>query len=196
MLGHGLPDQGAEGVFGTVEQFINLQIVFKIQELLEKSGVNVILTRSDENGIYSKDEKSIYDKKVSDINNRVKIVNSSGADILISIHLNKYPPDSKYRGWQTFYQKNNMVSMRLAEIIQEGLNNNIEYNNSRKCQSISDIYLMDNSNIPSVIVECGFLSNNEEATLLKTEEYQNKIAWGIFVSLNRYFEEMEKKTNE
>ncbi len=172
-----------------------MQIVFKIQKLLEQSGVNVILTRSDENGIYSSTAKSIYDKKVSDVKNRVEIVNNSGADMLISIHLNKYPESSVYRGWQTFYKAGDMNSMRIAEIIQDGLNNNIEYNNSRKCHSISDIYLIDNSNVPSVIVECGFLSNYEETALLKTDEYQNKIAWGIFISLNRYFEEMEKKQN-
>lgn len=189
--GHGLPDQGAEGVYGTTEQLINLQITFKIQNLLEQSGVNVILTRSDENGIYSKDKKSIYDKKVSDIKNRVEIVNASNADILVSIHLNKYPQDSIYRGWQTFYKKDSVESMRLAENIQKSINSNIDYNNSRTCHSIKDIYLIDNSKIPSVIVECGFLSNYEETRLLSTDDYQNKIAWGIYLGIINYFKEDE-----
>ena len=150
--GHGLPDQGAVGVYSTTEQFINLQITLKLKQLLEQSGLNVILTRSDENGIYSAQAKSIYDKKVSDIKNRVDLVNNSRADILVSIHLNKYPQDSIYRGWQTFYQNNNSDSMKLAESIQKSLNNNIEYNNTRTCHIIKDIYLMDNITIPGVIV--------------------------------------------
>ena len=190
--GHGLPDQGAEGVYGTTEQLINLQITFKIQEMLEQSGVNVILTRSDENGIYSKDKKSIYDKKVSDIKNRVEIVNNSQANILVSIHLNKYPQDSIYRGWQTFYKKDNAQGMSLAESIQKSINSNIEYNNTRTCHSIKDIYLIDNIVIPGVIVECGFLSNYEETELLLTDEYQNKIAWGIYLGIINYFKEEEE----
>ena len=185
----GFPDEGAVGFYGATEQAINLSISLKLQKLIEQSGAKVILTRSDENGIYSTDSESIRNKKVSDIKNRVDIANNSDADIFISIHLNKYPSSSKYRGWQTFYQKDNDESKKIAENIQDYLNKNIEYDNNRKILPISDVYIMEHINIPSVIVECGFLSNEEETRLLNTEEYQNKIAWGIFIALQDYFYE-------
>lgn len=191
----GLPDEGAVGFDGTTEQAINLSISLKLQKILEQSGAKVILTRSDENGIYSLDSKSIRNKKVSDIKNRVEIGNNSNADLFISIHLNKYPPSEIYRGWQTFYQKDNNNSKELASLIQNNLNNNIEFKNDRTPMSISGVYIMEHVQIPTVIIECGFLSNKEETNLLKTDEYQNKLVWGIYTGLQEYFAK-EEQTNE
>ncbi len=185
--GHGLPDEGAVGFNGTTEQATNLAITLKLQKLIEQSGAKVILTRSDENGIYSSDNASIRNKKVSDIKNRVKIGNASSADIFISIHLNKYPPSEVYRGWQAFYQKNSSESKLIANLIQENLNKNIEFKNDRVPLPITDVYIMNNVTIPCVIVECGFLSNAQEAKLLTTDDYQSKLAWGIYVGLQDYF---------
>lgn len=185
--GHGLPDEGAIGINYTTEQKINLAIALKLQSLLEQSGANVILTRSDENGIYSLDSKSIREKKVSDIKNRVEIGNNSNADIFVSIHLNKYPPSPIYRGWQTFYQENSEDSKLLANRIHEAIGNNIDYANNRKPMKITDVYIMEHVNIPSVVVECGFLSNPEEVELLKDDDYQTKLAWGIFMGIQDYF---------
>ena len=161
----------------------NLKIIQKLQELLEASNCTVILTRSDENGIYDANAKK---KKVSDLKNRVSIVNSSNADILISIHLNKIS-QSQYYGWQSFYQKNNENSKNLAKSIQNNLNYSIQRENKRECLPISNIYLMDNSKIPSVIVECGFLSNPEDSSYLQTDKYQNNLAWGIYTGIMDYF---------
>lgn len=159
----------------------------KLQKIIEQSGAIAVITRVDENGIFSLNSKSIREKKISDIKNRVEIVNTSDADILISIHLNKFPVE-KYRGWQTFYQKDNDVSKKLAISLQEALNKNIEYNNSnRVAMPIKEVYLMDKVKIPAVTVECGFISNSEEARLLKTDEYQNKIVWGIYSGLQEFF---------
>lgn len=191
----GLPDEGAVGFYGTTEQAINLSISLKLQKILEQSGAKVILTRSDENGIYSLDSKSIRNKKVSDIKNRVEIGNNSNADIFISIHLNKYPPSEIYRGWQTFYQKNNEKSKELSTIIQNSLNNNIDFKNDRSPMPISGVYIMEHLQIAAVIIECGFLSNPEETNLLKTDEYQNKLVWGIYTGLQEYFAK-EEQTNE
>ena len=185
--GHGKPDEGAVGFNGTTEQAINLSIGLKLQKLIEQSGGNVILTRSDENSIYSIDSKSIREKKVSDTKNRVEIGNNSNADIFISIHLNKYPQSSVYRGWQAFYQENSSESRDLANIIQENINKNIDYENNRKPMKITDVYIMEHVKIPAVIVECGFLSNKEESVLLQDESYQSKIAWGIFIGIQDYF---------
>lgn len=185
--GHGLPDSGASSFDGTSEQAINLSIALKLQRIIEQSGAKVILTRSDENGIYSTDCTSIRNKKVSDIKNRVQIANESNANIVISIHLNKFSGSSEYKGWQTFYQKNNEESNILAKNIQEGLNNNINKDNKRKVMPISNVYIMDNISIPTVIVECGFLSNQEDTQNLKSDEYQNKLVWGIYMGIQEYF---------
>lgn len=185
--GHGKPDEGAVGIYGTTEEAINLKITLKLKALLEESGATVILTRSDENGIYSSECTTIKSKKISDIKNRVKIGNSEGVDIFVSIHLNKFQQE-KYRGWQAFFQEKSEDSKALATCIQEGLNNEIsEYHNDRVPLKLSKIYIMDNVKAPTVTIECGFLSNKEEAKLLEEDEYQSRLAWGIFEGIQNYF---------
>lgn len=175
-------------VTGVSEEEINLKIVLKLQELLEQSGSTVILTRSDENGIYDLDKESIRNKKVSDMKNRVEIANNEEAEIFISVHLNKIP-QSQYYGWQTFYQKNNEDSKELANDIQTNLNYAIQKENKRQILELSGKYIMDNVKIPTVTVECGFLSNEKEAQDLQTDEYQSEIAWGIYSGIIDYFYE-------
>lgn len=188
--GHGLPDEGAVGFTGTTEQAINLEIVLKLQKLIEQSGAKVILTRSDENGIYSADSISIRNKKISDIKNREYIVDNSSADIFVSIHLNKYQ-DSKYSGWQTFYQTKIENSKLLATNIQNELNNNINNDNTRVPMAIKGVYLMEHIDTPGVVVECGFISNPIEEELLKQETHQSKLAWGIYTGVQKYFQEID-----
>ena len=184
--GHGYPDEGAESVNGVSEASINLLITKKVQTLLEQSGCNVVLTRSAENGIYDLRLNTIREKKVSDIKNRVKIGNESSADVFISIHLNKIP-QSQYYGWQTFFKGNNEKSEELAKSIQEELNASIQKENKREALKITGKYIIEHVEIPITIVECGFLSNPEEAKLLIQDEYQNKIAWGIYNGIMDYF---------
>lgn len=186
--GHGLPDKGAQSVSGVSESDINLCITKKVQSLLEQSGCNVILTRSDEKGIYDLDSNTLREKKVSDIKNRVKIGNESSADAFISIHLNKIP-QSQYYGWQTFFKQNNEKSEQLAKSIQAELNNSVQKTNKREALKITGKYIVDHVEIPISIVECGFLSNPEEEQLLKQDEYQNRIAWGIYNGIMDYFYE-------
>ena len=181
----GLPDQGTVGNSGTKEYEVNLDIVFKLQELIEKSGAKVILTRSDDNGIYEVDKQSIRAKKISDMNKRVYIGNNYGADIYISIHMNFFA-DSKYSGWQTFYQSKSSESKKLATLIHNSLNENIE-KKKRYPMAIKGAYIMDKVKIPAVIVECGFLSNNSDETKLNTDDYQTKIAWGVYIGIQKYF---------
>lgn len=186
--GHGQPDSGAENSTGLTEESINLKITKKVQSLLEQSGCNVVLTRSDENGIYDLDSKTLREKKVSDIKNRVKIGNESSADAFISIHLNKIP-QSQYYGWQTFFKTSNEKSEQLAKSIQEELNSSIQKENKREALKITGKYIIEHVEIPITIVECGFLSNPEEAELLQKDEYQNKLAWGIYNGIMDYFYE-------
>ena len=186
--GHGKPDEGAESRSGTTEAETNLKIALKLQNLLEQSGATVILTRSDENAIYDIDSKTLRQKKISDIHNRVKIGNESSADIFVSIHLNKIP-QQQYDGWQTFYNANSQEGQKLANSIQNNLNNAIQRENNRVAKSIDNIYIIKHVEIPITIVECGFLSNPEEEILLLEDEHQNKLAWGIYNGIIEYFYE-------
>ena len=179
---------GAESKNGITEAEINLKIVLKIQQLLEQSGCTVILTRSDENAIYDLDAKTLKQKKISDIHNRVKIGNESSADIFVSIHLNKIN-EQQYYGWQTFFKSNDEQSQRLAEDIQEGLNESIQKENNRIAMKINNIYIVENVEIPITIVECGFLSNPQEEKDLLQDSYQDKLAWGIYNGILNYFQE-------
>ena len=186
--GHGVPDEGAQSSNGTTEAETNLKIALKLQNLLEQSGCSVVLTRSDENAIYDFDSKTLKQKKISDIHNRVKIGNDSTADIFVSIHLNKIP-QPQYDGWQTFYNKESQEGQKLATLIQNNLNDAIQRENNRVAKSIEGIYIINHVQIPTAIVECGFLSNPEEEKLLLEDEYQNKLSWGIYNGIIDYFYE-------
>ena len=186
MLGHGVPDEGAESSQGTTEAQTNLAIALKLQNLLETSGCTVVLTRSDANGIYDIDSKTLKQKKISDIHNRVKIGNESQAHIFVSIHLNKIP-EQQYSGWQCFYKEGNEQGQKLAVSIQENLNTAIQKENNRVAHTIDNVYIVKHVEIPTTIVECGFLSNPEEEKQLLNDEYQNRLAWGIYNGIINYF---------
>lgn len=163
-----------------------MKIALKLQNLLESTGCTVILTRSDENAIYDIDSKTLRQKKISDIRNRVKIGNESSADIFVSIHMNKIPQE-QYDGWQTFYKQGSEDGRKLATLIQNNLNEAIEKENNRIAKTIQNIYIINKVEIPTTIVECGFLSNKEEASNLLDDTYQNRLAWGIYNGIIEYF---------
>ena len=173
-------------LLGIDEAELNLKIALKLQNLLEQSGTTVILTRSDDTSIYELDKKTLSQKKVSDIKNRVKIGNESEADIFVSIHMNKIP-QTQYDGWQTFYNVKSENGKILAESIQGALNDTITRKNSRLAKSINNIYIVDHVEIPLTIVECGFLSNQEELSLLMQDDYQDQLAFGIYTGIINYF---------
>lgn len=186
--GHGVPDEGAQSRNGTTEAETNLKIAIKLQNLLEQSGCNVILTRSDENAIYDLDSKTLKQKKISDIHNRVKIGNESSADAFVSIHLNKIP-QQQYDGWQTFYKSNSEQGKKLATLIQSNLNESIPKENNRVAKTIENIYIIKHVEVPIAIVECGFLSNEEEEKKLLEDSYQDRLAWGIYNGIIDFFYE-------
>ena len=185
--GHGTPDEGAQSSKGTTEAESNLAITLKVQKLLEQSGAHVVLTRSDEKSIYDLDSKTLKQKKISDIHNRVKIGNSASADIFVSIHLNKIP-QQEYTGWQCFYNSKNEHSKKLAEMIQKNLNQAIQKENERIAMKLDKVYIMKHVEIPISIVECGFLSNPQEEQELLQDSYQERLAWGIYNGIISYFE--------
>lgn len=184
--GHGKPDEGAQSSNGTTEAETNLKITLKVQSLLEQSGATVVLTRSDENAIYDLDKTTLRQKKISDIHNRVKIGNESSADIFVSIHLNKIS-QQQYYGWQCFYRQNDEKSTALAKSLQENLNDSIQKENKRVSMKLDNVYIIKHVEIPISIVECGFLSNPEEETQLLSDDYQNRLAWGIYNGIMDYF---------
>ena len=125
-------------------------------------------------------------KKRSDIHKRVKIGNESQADAFISIHLNKIP-QNQYWGWQCFYKDGDEKSVNLAKSLQQNLNESIQKDNKRVPMKLENVYIMKYVEIPISIVECGFLSNHEEEKMLLDDEYQNKLAWGIYNGIIDYF---------
>ena len=179
---------GAQSSRGTTEAQTNLKIALKLQNLLEQSGATVILTRSDENAIYYLDSKTLKEKKISDIHNRVRIGNESSADIFVSIHLNKIPQE-QYWGWQCFYKEGNEQSNKLAKNLQNSLNEAIQKENKRVAMKLDTVYIMKHVEIPISIVECGFLSNKEEEQQLLEDSYQDRLAWGIYNGIMDYFYE-------
>ncbi len=194
--GHGAPDGGAVGKSGTLEKDVNLAICQKLQTLLEKSGASIVITRSDDNSIADDDKAKIREIKRSDLKNRRKYRDDSGADIFVSIHMNKFP-EEQYKGAQVFYAKSPEGSKLLGETIQAELINLVDPQNTRVAKPADNsIYILKESTVPSVIVECGFLSNPEEEKLLATDAYQEKVAWGIYAGIQKYFEAQEKTAQE
>ena len=118
----------------------------------------------------------------------MKIGNEASADIFVSIHLNKIP-QQQYYGWQTFFKQGNEKGQKLATSIQNNLNQSIQKENKRVPLKIENIYIVKHVEIPTTIVECGFLSNPEEEKQLLEDEYQNRLAWGIYTGIIEYFYE-------
>ncbi len=159
-----------------------------LQKLFESNGTNVVLTRSDDNGIYDV-TGSIKNKKVSDIKNREALIEETDADAFISIHMNKFP-EKKYSGPQVFYSVNNPKSELLAECIQKSMIASLNPDNRREIKPAgSEIYLLKKAKLPAVLIECGFLSNSEEERKLADEKYQKQVAWSIYCGIIQYFNE-------
>lgn len=186
--GHGAPDGGAVGETGVLEKDLNLSVATFLQKFFEAGGTNVILTRSDDNGIYDI-SGNIKNKKVSDIKNRQKMIDESFADAFISIHMNKFP-EKQYSGPQVFFSQNNKNSEKLAECIQKDMIASLNPEKKREVKKADNsIYLLKNTKIPAVLVECGFLSNSEEEKKLIDENYQRQLAWAVYCGVVRYFNE-------
>lgn len=191
--GHGGIDPGSMTDDQSVkEKDVNLKITKKVKELLEASGAMVILTRNDDTSLYTEQVgKTIRQKYNENLKNRKKIIQESSADMFISIHLNKFQ-ESKYYGAQTFYPAGKEDDKQLATYIQGELKRVVDKTNNRKIKSTNDIYLIKDNEIPSTLIECGFLSNDKEAKLLNDEEYQDQIAWAIYVGIQKYFSGTEQ----
>lgn len=183
--GHGGEDSGAVAN-GILEKDINLDITLKVRDMLKASGVTVVTTRDTDRSIYDSSAATVREKKVSDLKNRVAISNENSNNILVSIHQNKFE-QSRYSGAQIFYSPNDEKSKLLAESMRLSITGLLQPDNKRELKEAgSNIYLLKNSKYPSVIVECGFLSNEEEAKNLNSEEYRQKMAFAIYCGILEY----------
>lgn len=186
--GHGGEDGGAE-VDGILEKDINLSIADKLADTLRLCGVRVTEIRDEDISVYDDSAQTLREKKVSDLKHRVEIVNGSENNILVSIHQNKFD-NSAYSGAQVFYSSNNDKSRVLAESIRNSVVSLLQNDNTRELKPAnSDIYLLDNATVPAVIVECGFLSNDEERAKLLDSGYQSEMAYSIAMGVLEYIDQ-------
>ncbi|EOU1870508.1 N-acetylmuramoyl-L-alanine amidase CwlD [Clostridium perfringens] len=184
--GHGGIDGGAKSENGVIEKDINLSISLKTKAALESKGYKVIMTRSEDVGLYTEGKK-VREKKIEDLGNRVKIKKENKCDAFISIHQNMFP-QKNCKGAQV-WSANNEPSQKLGRIIQQKFKEEVDQNNKREAKVAKKEYkiLNDGYEGASVIVECGFLSNPEECELLGKEDYQNKIANTLANAIDEYF---------
>ena len=170
--GHGGVDGGATSCTGVLESQLNLQIALRLEDLLHLVGVDTAMIRREDVSVYTEGE-SIAAKKVSDLKERVRIVNSTNNAVLISIHQNTFS-DPRYSGAQVFYAPSE-GSQKLARAMQQALVESLNPESNRKAKKGSSIYLLEKIKNTGVLVECGFLSNPEEEKKLRTDAYQLKL---------------------
>lgn len=180
--GHGGADPGKVGINGALEKDINLEIAKKLQQFLEMEDVEVLLTRDSDVGLY---DENASNKKVQDMKRRVEMIEQTKPVMTVSIHQNSYHEEYVH-GAQTFYYANSEQSKTLAEYIQQSLLNSVDKENKRTAKSNDSYYLLKKTSSPIVIVECGFLSNSEEAQNLNSDYYQEKLAWAIHLGILQY----------
>lgn len=181
--GHGGKDPGMVGTDGLEEKGINLDISLKLKKRLEGKGFHVVLTRETDEGLY---DEQAENKKLQDLKRRIRLIEEESPDLVVSIHQNSYE-DPSVRGPQVFYYQGSEEGRKTAEIIQKSLNNGLDVQKPRTEKGNAGYYLLKNSSSVTVIAECGFLTNPEEARLLQDSGYQDRIAAalaeGIEISL-------------
>lgn len=184
--GHGGEDGGAVSASGLLEKDLNLDIALRLCRRLEEEGARVILTRDSDTLLYDRNVDYRGRKKALDLAARRRIAEENPSAIFVSIHMNAYP-QTQYRGLQVWYSPNDPRSRALAERIQNTVSAQLQPENDRRIKSAtSAIYLLHHITSPAVLVECGFLSNPEEAAALATEEYRERLAFLIGRSILEY----------
>lgn len=183
--GHGGFDSGKVGINDALEKDINLAIAKKLQKLLEKEKVRVVMTRETDGGLYDEGEEN---KKQQDMKRRCEMINNAAPVIAVSIHQNSYTEESVH-GPQVFYYENSLQAQALAAVLQESLNTVLQVDRAREIKANDSYYLLRKTSVPIVIVECGFLSNREEAAKLVTEEYQQQVAEAVCRGVLEYLKD-------
>lgn len=181
--GHGGVDGGATSCTGVLESRFNLEIALRLNDLMHLLGMDTVMIRETDCSVYTSGE-TIAQKKVSDLKERVRIVNSTKNAVLISIHQNHFSVE-KYNGTQVFYAQTG-ESKALAQVLQNNIKNSVNPNSNRQIKKADGIYLMQHINCPGILIECGFLSNPQEEYLLRTPQYQQKLCSVIASTVSSY----------
>ncbi|MRH44870.1 N-acetylmuramoyl-L-alanine amidase CwlD [Aquibacillus halophilus] len=185
--GHGAPDGGAVGADGTLEKDIALDVSKQLRDYLQQAGALVYLTRETDQDLAAEDTKGLSRRKSEDIRKRVEFIKAKEADFFVSVHLNALS-STQWHGAQTFYYPSLAESKSLAKFIQAEIIRNLE-NTTREALALNGMYILKHAESPGALVEIGFLSNSHERELLKTREYQRKIAGSIYEGILRYVTE-------
>lgn len=180
--GHGGADPGKVGVNGAYEKDINLAIALKLEKLLKASGINTVMTRTEDKGLYSENDSN---KKVQDMKNRLAIIEDAQPKLAVSIHQNSYP-DESVSGVQVFYYSDSIIGKEAAEIMQKQMIKTLKPKKEREAKENSSYYLLKKTSVPLMIIECAFMSNPTEAQLLTQNDYQERVAWSIYMGIMQY----------
>lgn len=184
--GHGGFDGGAVAFDGTLEKDINLDITLKTARFLRLGGYNVILTRSDDTATDDLPDSVIAKRKKSDLKNRIALMEKHPDAMYVSIHMNKFTSTAA-KGAQVFYSPNFEAAKQLGQSVQDSVTSLLQPENERVIKKgEKSTYILRNAKVPAVIVECGFLSNRDELSKLKNDEYCSKMAYAVFVGINEY----------
>ena len=187
--GHGGEDGGTQSAKGMQEKTVNLEIAQMLNTMLGAGGTQTVMTRDEDILLYDRNVDYKGRKKVLDLAARRKIAEETEGAVFVSIHMNAFP-ETQYQGLQVFFSPNDPRSQMLADGIQSSTHTYLQPDNNRKIkEATSSIYLLDRLKCPAVLIECGFLSNPEEAARFETEEYRQKIAFILFCSLMDYISE-------
>lgn len=181
-VGHGGSDPGMIGVDDLEEKGINLAIAKKLRTVLEENGFTVLMTREEDKGLYDENSKN---QKAQDMQRRIAMIRESHPVLCVSIHQNSYQDPSVY-GPQVFYYEDSAEGKKLAEFIQTELNTQLKIEHPRTAKGNKTYYLLKRSESILNIVECGFLTSPEEAKLLQTESYQQKVAEAVAAGIVKY----------
>ena len=180
--GHGGIDPGKIGVNGAYEKDINLAIALKLEKLLRANGINTVMTRTEDKGLYNENDSN---KKVQDMKNRLAIIEDAQPALAVSIHQNSYP-DESVSGVQVFYYKDSLKGKEAAQIMQSQMIKTLKPEKERAAKENKTYYLLKKTSVPLLIIECAFMSNSSEAQLLTQNDYQERVAWSIYMGIIQY----------
>lgn len=185
--GHGGDDPGKIGINGALEKDLNLEIARKVESLLRLEGIETVLTRTGSEGLY---DAGAENKKVQDMKRRIEKIEEASPMLAVSIHQNSYP-EEYVKGAQVFYYKDSKESENAAKVMQESLKQRLDPQNHREAKANASYFLLKKTSSPIIIVECGFLSNQEEAKKLSDPAYQEQVAWAVFMGIMQTVNQME-----
>ena len=193
--GHGGEDPGAVGINGALEKDVNLSVALRLGEILKDNGFTVLYTRSEDKLLYKAEENIKGLRKISDLKNRVAFCEEYPGALFISLHMNSYGSE-KYSGLQVYSKPQSTESKNLAEKIQSAVKENLQPDNKRQVKDGEGIFVLEKNSLESVLIECGFLTNAQEAERLSEKEYQNDLCFAIVCGIIEYTEEIKYRKEE